>query len=128
MHGLQALAAEPVLVVIQHVVDDVGDAGHFLMGGDVELRERALAELLGGSHHDGGAPAFAVRAQEGHGVVPDPPQLPPLVDDERPAHDRKHAKQRQNRLRDGSGLQDEVENVATEGLGGGQARLLPFQT
>ena len=79
---------EPVLVVVEHVVHDLGDAGHFLVRGDVELRQRALAQLLRGREHDGRAPPLAISAQEGHGVAADAPHLPPLVDDERPAHDR----------------------------------------
>ena len=96
--------AEPFLVVLEHVIDDLGDPGDFLMRGDVELRERALAQLLRRGHHDRWSAPLAERAQERDGLPPHASELPPLVDDERPAHDRKDAEQGEHRLGDGACL------------------------
>ena len=104
MHGVEPLAAEPFLVVLEHVIDDLGDAGDFLMRGDVELRERTLAQLLRRGDHDRWSAPLAERAQERDGLPAHASELPPLVDDERPAHDRKDAEQGEHRLGNGARL------------------------
>jgi hypothetical protein len=127
VHGVEPLAAEPVFVIFEDVIDHLGDPRHFLVRGDIELRERALAELPRRDEHHGWPPPFAECAEERHALRTDPAQLPPLIDDQRPAHDREDAEQGEDRLGNRPGLQDEIENVAAEGVRGGQARLLRFQ-
>src|SRR5215813_9515825 len=85
--GLQALGAPVVRVLDERL--GVVTTGHFVLRGDVELGERALAKLLGGGRHHAGPPALAEHLEEPQRLPPHAPELPPFLYDEGPADDGK---------------------------------------
>src|SRR6267142_2017087 len=88
---------EPVgarlLALVREVLQIVA-ARQLLVRGEVELRERTLAELLGGDRHHAGPPTLTKDLEEAEGLAPYAAELPPLFDDERPADDRKDREHR----------------------------------
>src|SRR2546428_31190 len=79
-------------------------AGHFrqppelLVARHVELGQGTLAELLGCRVHQCRPPPLARRPLKGRRLLPHLPELPPLLDDQRPAQDREHPEDHQDAL------------------------------
>jgi len=90
VHRFEAVGAEPVVEVVEHLVEHLGDPHHLLIGGEIELRERALPQLARCAVHDGRAPRLAEDAKELERLPANASKLPCLLNDESPAHDRKH--------------------------------------
>src|SRR5207245_8210006 len=99
LHRLQPRPRQPLLPALLPQ-----RAGHFreppelLMARHVELGERTLAELLGRRVHQRRPPPLARRPLKGRRLLPHLPELPPLLDDQRPAQDREHPEYHQDPL------------------------------
>jgi len=124
VHGLQPVLGQPVIAIVDPGVHDIGDARDLPVGRRVELGQGAVAELAGRAVHERGPAPLAEDLQEGEGLAANPPELPPLLDDESPRADREQQQDRENELRDRSGVQDQLEDPGTERLGGRQQVLL----
>src|SRR5438094_359037 len=114
---------EPVgarLLALVHEVLQVVAARQLLVRGEVELRERTLAELLGRDRHDAGPPTLTKDLEEAKGLAPYATELPPLFDDQRPADDREDREHREDGLRDRARAQDELEDAAGQRIGRGR--------
>src|SRR5438552_10895949 len=99
LHRLQSLPRQPLLLALLPQ-----RAGHFreppelLVARHVELGERTLAELLRCRVHQRRPPTLARRPLKGRRLLPHLPELPPLLDDQRPAQDREHPEDHQDAL------------------------------
>src|SRR5438552_2728585 len=62
----------------------------------------------------GRAARLAEDAKEFQRLAPNPPELPRLLHDERPAHDREDQEHHEDELRDRTRVPDERENAGTE--------------
>src|SRR4030095_4479653 len=97
-----------------HLVEDLGDPGDFLIRGEIELSERALAQLAGRAMHDRRAPRLTKDPEELESLPPNPSKLPRLLDDQRPAHDRKGHEHEEDDLGDRPPVPDEREDATTQ--------------
>ena len=77
-------------------------AAHLVVRRDVEHGEGALAKLRRSPGRPRRSP-FTVGLEEGQSLAPARRNCPPLLDDERPAHDREQGENCENDLRDRSG-------------------------
>ena len=114
VHRFEPVAIEPLVEIVEDLVEHFGDSRHFLVRREVELRERARPELPRRAVHHGRAPRLAEDAQEFQRLAPNPPELPRLLHDERPAHDREDQEHEEDELRDRTRVPDERENAGTE--------------
>ena len=117
VHGGQAFAGG-VIGIVDAMIERLRCSGQFLVGGDVELGERAVAKFLRDQRHGRRTPCLAKHLQEADGSSADATKLPPLLDDQRPADHREDGKDRQHELGDRSRTPDQVEDASGQGVRG----------
>jgi len=111
LHDLEPRGRD-LIAVVQHLIDDVARAAHLVVRGGVELGERALAQLPRAGLDDGGGPCLAVDLEKRERLPADAAELPPFLDDQRPAHDREDRQDHEDRLGDRPGGHNELEDAA----------------
>src|SRR5882724_3416970 len=117
IHRLEPARRKSVLRLGERVLEQLAaghPAGRLLAARDVELGERALA-VPARAHVDGGEPTpLAEHLEEAHGLPVYLPELPPLLHDERPADHREDGEHEENELRDGAGVEDQLDDACVQ--------------
>jgi hypothetical protein len=124
---VQAIWRQPVLRLRQGMLEHLAPrqaAGGLLAAGDVELRQGAIPVLPRGDKHRGQVPALAKVTKKGHGFAANLSELPPFLDDERPADDGEETQEEEDELRDGPSIEDELHHARIEAAGSWHSGLL----
>src|SRR5437899_3323771 len=117
-HRLEPVGAEPLVEIVEHLVEDLRDSRDLLVGREVQLGEWALPELPRRAVHDGRAARLTEHPEELERLSAYAPELPRLLHDERPAHDREDHEHEQDGLGDRTRVPDEGKDAGAQRVAG----------
>ena len=69
VHRLEPIGRQALVGLVQHAVGDLRDPGHLVVAGEIEVGERALAQLARRAHQGCRAPALAEGLEKGDALT-----------------------------------------------------------